>query len=149
MPFQPGRLTAVATRNGRQVAVDEIRTAGAPRAVTLTADRPTLTADGTSVSFLTAQVVDAHGVVVPGAENLIHFNVNGPGTLAAVDDGRQENAQSYQATQVPAWSGKALAVLASTRGRPPGQHSLDGCASWRRTGAAEGPRGGTTRARSA
>ena len=102
VPFQPGRLTAVATRNGRQLAVDEIRTAGAPRAVTLTADRPILTADGSSVSFLTAQVVDAHGAVVPGAENLIHFNVNGPGTLAAVDNGRQENAQSYQATQVPA-----------------------------------------------
>ena len=119
VPFQPGRLTAVAARNGREVARDEIRTAGAPRALRLTlpdtATGRTISADGRSVSFVTAEVVDSRGVVVPGADNLIHFSVGGPGTLAGVDNGRQENPQSYQAAQVAAWAGKALAIVASAR----------------------------------
>jgi beta-galactosidase len=115
VPFEPGSLTAIATSNGKQVASDEVRTAGQPRAVTLATGTRTITADGTSVAFLTAEIVDGHGVVVPGAGNLIHLDVNGPGTLAGVDNGREENPQGYQAPQVAAWNGKALAVVASTR----------------------------------
>ena len=115
VPFQPGRLTAVATQNGRVVARDEIHTAGEPRALTLTPDTQEIAADGKSLSFLTVEVTDHDSVVVPDASNLIKFRVEGPGTLAGVDNGQQENAQSYQAPSVPAFNGKALVVVRSTR----------------------------------
>jgi len=115
VPFQPGRLTAVATQNGRVVARDEIHTAGEPRALTLTPDTQEIAADGKSLSFLTVEVTDHDGVVVPDASHLIKFRVEGPGTLAGVDNGQQENAQSYQAPSVPAFNGKALVVVRSTR----------------------------------
>ena len=115
VPFQPGRLTAVASRNGQVVARDEIDTAGSPHAVTLTPGSPVIDADGTSLSFLAVEVVDRAGVLVPSAGNGITFAVAGPGTLLGVDNGRQEDAQGYQVPTVSAFNGRALVIVASTQ----------------------------------
>ncbi|MGW0519224.1 glycoside hydrolase family 2 TIM barrel-domain containing protein [Crossiella sp. NPDC003009] len=117
VPFQPGRLVAVAKRGGTEVARDEVRTAGAPHAIKLTPDRKATKADGKAHTFVTAEVVDAAGVVVPGADNLISFRVNG-GSLAGLDNGRQESAENYQAGSRTAFNGKALAIVRSGRGTP-------------------------------
>ncbi|MBA6440294.1 glycoside hydrolase family 2 TIM barrel-domain containing protein [Streptomyces sp. GMR22] len=110
VPFAPGELTAVARRGGRVVATDVLRTAGRPHAVRLTPDRETVDADGRSLCFVTAEVVDGHGVVVPDADHLIAFKVTG-GSLAGVDSGRQESAERYQASTRTAFRGKALAIV--------------------------------------
>ncbi|MEV7242566.1 glycoside hydrolase family 2 TIM barrel-domain containing protein [Streptomyces sp. NPDC093248] len=116
VPFRPGELKAVARRDGRIVATDVLRTAGDPHAVRLTADRESLAADGRSLAFVTAEIVDAHGVVVPDAGHLISFSVTG-GSLAGVDNGREESAERYQASTRTAFHGKALAIVRSG-GRP-------------------------------
>jgi beta-galactosidase len=110
VPFAPGRLVAVAKRGGVEVARDEVATAGAPAAVRLTPDRKVLAAGGRSPAFVTAEVVDAHGVVVPGADDAIAFHVSG-GSLAGLDNGRQESAENYQASSRTAFNGKALAIV--------------------------------------
>jgi beta-galactosidase len=115
VPFQPGRLVAVAKRGGVVVARDEVATAGAPDAIRLTPDRNTTAADGKSLTFVTADVVDSAGVVVPGADNLISFEVGG-GSLAGLDNGRQESAENYQASSRTAFNGKALAMIRSGQG---------------------------------
>ncbi|MET9831058.1 glycoside hydrolase family 2 TIM barrel-domain containing protein [Streptomyces sp. NPDC006385] len=112
VPYRPGELKAVARRDGKVVATDVLRTAGEPRAVRLTADRTSLAADGRSLVFVTAEVVDARGVVVPDAEDLISFEVAG-GSLAGLDNGRQESAERYQASTRTAFHGKALAIVRS------------------------------------
>ncbi|MFD9000071.1 glycoside hydrolase family 2 TIM barrel-domain containing protein [Streptomyces sp. NPDC059582] len=111
--YEPGELKAVARHGGgRTVATDVLRTAGAPHAVRLTADRKSLSADGRSLVFVTAEIVDAHGVVVPDAEDLIAFEVKG-GSLAGLDNGRQESAERYQSATRTAFHGKALAIVRS------------------------------------
>ena len=112
VPYRPGELKAVARRGGKAVATDVLRTAGAPKSVRLTADRKSLAADGRSLLFVTAEVVDSRGTVVPGAENLITFDVTG-GSLAGLDNGREESAERYQATTRTAVHGKALAIVRS------------------------------------
>ncbi|NGO06790.1 DUF4982 domain-containing protein [Streptomyces sp. HC44] len=112
VPFAPGELKAVARRDGRTIATDVLRTAGKPQAVRLTADRKSLPADGRSLCFVTAEVVDARGVVVPGAEHLLAFDVEG-GSLAGLDNGREESAERYQASTRTAFHGKALAIVRS------------------------------------
>ncbi|BCL18608.1 glycoside hydrolase family 2 TIM barrel-domain containing protein [Streptomyces tuirus] len=112
VPFEPGELKAVARRGGKVVATDVLRTAGAPHAIRLTADRPALAADGRSLVFVTAEVVDRRGVVVPDAEHLLSFEVAG-GSLAGLDNGRQESAERYQASTRTAFHGKALAIVRS------------------------------------
>ncbi|GAB7106296.1 glycoside hydrolase family 2 TIM barrel-domain containing protein [Streptomyces phaeofaciens JCM 4814] len=113
--YEPGTLKAVARRDGRVVATDVLRTAGAPHAVRLTPDRTSLPADGRSLVFVTADVVDARGVVVPDAEHLISFTVSG-GSLAGLDNGRQESAERYQADTRTAFHGKALAIVRAGTG---------------------------------
>ncbi|MDN0197754.1 glycoside hydrolase family 2 TIM barrel-domain containing protein [Streptomyces sp. S.PNR 29] len=112
VPYEPGELRAVARRDGRVVATDVLRTAGAPHAIRLTPDRTSLAADGRSLVFVTAEVVDRRGTVVPGAEHLIAFEVTG-GSLAGLDNGRQESAERYQASTRTAFHGKALAIVRS------------------------------------
>ncbi|MEE1760506.1 glycoside hydrolase family 2 TIM barrel-domain containing protein [Streptomyces sp. SP18BB07] len=112
VPYTPGELKAVARRDGRIVATDVLRTAGEPYAVRLTADRKSLKADGRSLAFVTAEIVDTRGVVVPDAEHLISFDVRG-GSLAGLDNGREESAERYQASTRTAFGGKALAIVRS------------------------------------
>ncbi|MFG3059707.1 glycoside hydrolase family 2 TIM barrel-domain containing protein [Streptomyces sp. NPDC048231] len=110
VPYRPGELKAVGRRKGKVVATDVLRTAGAAHALRLTPDRSSLAADGRSLLFVTAEVVDAHGVVVPDAEHLISFEVTG-GSLAGLDNGREESAERYQASTRTAFHGKALAIV--------------------------------------
>ncbi|TPQ22751.1 glycoside hydrolase family 2 TIM barrel-domain containing protein [Streptomyces sporangiiformans] len=112
VPFAPGELKAVARRDGKVVATDVLRTAGKPHAVRLTPDRTSLPADGRSLCFVTAEVVDARGVVVPGADPVIAFEADG-GSLAGLDNGREESAERYQASTRTAFHGKALAIVRS------------------------------------
>ena len=104
VPFAPGDLVAVAKRGGVEVARDELRTAGAPAAIRLTADH------GSSLSFVTAEVVDANGVTVPSANNELTFHASG-GQLVGLDNGQQESAENYHATSRAAFNGKALAMI--------------------------------------
>ncbi|SEG75920.1 beta-galactosidase [Actinacidiphila yanglinensis] len=130
VPFAAGELKAVARRNGKVVATDVLRTAGEPHAVRLTPDRGSAVADGDSLVFVTAEVIDSRGVVVPGADHLLTFAVTG-GSLAGLDNGQQESAERYQATTRTAFHGKALAIVrtGSTAGHldvtasAPGLHS--------------------------
>lgn len=136
VPYAPGELKAVARRNGEAVATDVLRTAGEPHAVRLTPDRKSLDADGRSLVFVTADVVDARGVVVPDAGHLISFTVTG-GSLAGLDNGREESAERYQASTRTAFHGKALAIVRA--GTEPGALKV--------TASAEGLRAGTAKVR--
>jgi beta-galactosidase len=112
VPFAPGRLVAVARRDGVEVARDEVDTAGRPAAIRLTPDRRRIAADGRSLAYVTAVVVDRHGVVVPDADNALAFRVTG-GRLVGLDNGREEDAENYKATRRTAFNGKALAIVQS------------------------------------
>jgi beta-galactosidase len=104
VPFAPGRLVAVAKRDGKEVARDVLETAGPADHVRLSTERYG------SLSFVTAEVVDARGVLVPGAANELTFHVRG-GQLLGLDNGQQESAENYQSDSRAAFHGKALAII--------------------------------------
>ena len=58
------------------------------------------------------------GTLVPNADNLIRFTIEGNGGLAAVDNGNPASVESFQAPQRKAFSGMALVVVRSRRGEP-------------------------------
>jgi beta-galactosidase len=115
VPFEPGTLVAVATENGREVARDQLVTAGPARSLRLTPDERVLTADGTALSYVKAEIVDTRGHVVPYADPSIRFSVSGAGRLVGTDNGREENATGYTSPTMAAFNGLALAVVGSTR----------------------------------
>jgi beta-galactosidase len=116
VPYQPGTLRAVAYSGGKQVAVDEVRTAGAPARVKLAADRARIQADGDDLSFITVRIEDKDGNLVPGSANMVKFRVTGAGTIAAVDNGNAATEEPFQASQRKAFSGMALVIVRSKPG---------------------------------
>jgi beta-galactosidase len=117
VPYQPGTLKAVAYVDGKQVAVDEVHTAGAPARVKLVPDRATIQGDGDDLSFVTVRIEDKDGNLCPEADNLVHFNVTGAGSLRAVDNGNAATTELFNADHRKAFSGMALLIVRSERGQ--------------------------------
>ncbi|HEX8984532.1 MAG TPA: DUF4982 domain-containing protein, partial [Bryobacteraceae bacterium] len=118
VPYAPGSLNAVAYQGGKQVAVDERRTAGAPARVRLAPDRNVIRADGDDLSFVTVRIEDKDGNLCPAADNLVRFNVAGAGEVAAVDNGNAASVEPFQADYRKAFSGMALLVVRSKAAQP-------------------------------
>ena len=78
--FMPGTIKAVASKDGKIVAQQEIETAGEPKAIKLTvhAGPKGLQADGSDVALIDFEVVDAKGRRCPTDEAKVDFAVNGP-----------------------------------------------------------------------
>lgn len=122
VPYAPGVLKAVAYTGGRQVAVGEVRTAGAPARLRLVPDRGTIRADGDDLSFVTVRVEDKDGNLCPLADSLVKFSVTGAGTLEAVDNGNAASVEPFHASERKAFAGLALLIVRSAAGRPGAIH---------------------------
>ena len=99
---------------GKAVARDVLHTAGAPAAVRLVAEQTTLTPGFDRVGFVRVEVVDARGVLVPGAAVPLTVRVTGAGTLAAFDNGDPADTTPFASAVRKAWNGRALAMVRAT-----------------------------------
>ena len=109
--YEPGTLRAVGKNAGKIVATHELRTAGAPAKLLVTADRPQLAPSWDEVAFVTVAAVDANGVPCPWVDSLVSFKLVGPGVLAAVDNGDRTDPAPYQATERKLFQGECLALV--------------------------------------
>ncbi len=107
----------IAYQKGKQAAVTEIRTAGAPARIRLIPDRTALSADGTDLGFVTVRVEDKDGNLCPMADNEVRFQVEGAGRIAAVDNGNAATIESFQADHRKAFSGMALLIVRTEKGK--------------------------------
>ncbi|WP_139955941.1 beta-galactosidase GalB [Flavicella sediminum] len=114
VPYQKGSIKAVAYKNGKVVSEKEIKTAGAPAKISLIADRTEISADGNDLSFITVKIEDKDGNICPLADNLVSFEIDGAGTLAAVGNGDQTSMASFQVPQRKAFNGLCLLIVKST-----------------------------------
>lgn len=115
--YEAGCIKAVARKKGQVVAEKEIRTAGAPASIRLSADRTVLKADGTDLSFVSVEILDAEGNLCPLANNLVHFEVTGNLYVAGVDNGSQTSMERFKDSKRKAFNGKCLVVL-QNNGKP-------------------------------
>jgi beta-galactosidase len=116
VPYEPGTLRAVAYRAGRQVASEEVTTAGPPARITLAADRDRILSDGDDLAFVTVRIEDKDGHLCPLADNQVSFTVAGPGAIAGVGNGNPATVEPFQADHRTAFNGLALAIVRATRG---------------------------------
>ena len=87
-----------------------MRTAGAPAAIRLSADRDTVTAAPGDVALVRFEIVDSAGTVVPTADNLVHFTVTG-GSIVALDNADLQDHDPYRSDHRNAFNGRGLAIL--------------------------------------
>ncbi|MEQ8239501.1 MAG: beta-galactosidase GalB [Cyclobacteriaceae bacterium] len=115
VPFTQGTIKAVSRKDGKDILVREIKTAGEPAKIELTADREILKNDSYDLSFITVDITDAQGTLAPHAENLITFEISGPGRIVGTDNGYQASWESFKLPQRKAWKGKALVIVQTTK----------------------------------
>ena len=78
VPWQSGVIKAIGTKDDKEVAVDSIKTVGAPAKVILQPDRTTLYADGDDVSCIEVDIGDADNNSIYNADNTVQFTMTGP-----------------------------------------------------------------------
>ena len=111
VPFEKGTIKVVSRKDGATVLEKDIKTAGKPAKIELTADRVTMAADGKDLSFVTVRITDEKGNLVPEANNLVQFTVSGSGFVAGVDNGYQASLEPFKAKQRKAFKGMCLAII--------------------------------------
>lgn len=113
--YEKGEAKVVARKNGKVVATDVRRTAGAPHHIRLTADKTSLAANGKSLSFVNVDIVDADGNVCPWAENQVFFELSGAARLDGVDNGNPASMERFKDNRRKAFFGRCLAVVRSAK----------------------------------
>jgi beta-galactosidase len=111
VPYAPGELRAIGLRGGKEVASQKLRTTGRPQRLRLIADRSPIQADRNDLCYVTVEVTDAAGILVPTAALQVRFNVSGAGELAAVGSGNPRKPESFQAPTRTTFQGRCLAIL--------------------------------------
>jgi beta-galactosidase len=114
--YEPGVLKVVAYKNGKQWAENTIKTADKPDRLLASADRNIITSDGKDLAFITVQVSDSNGLMVPRSNNSIEFSIEGPGEIVATDNGDPTNMVSFLSKTREAFNGLCLVVVRSKKG---------------------------------
>ena len=120
LPYETGTLRAVGIlADGTETAPQTLQTADKPARLRLMADRTQLSADGQDLAFITVELTDARGNVIPLADQQLTFRVTGAGSLQGVANGNMLDMDSYGAhvadgrnsAQHRLWKGRAMAVV--------------------------------------
>ncbi|MGN7811356.1 glycoside hydrolase family 2 TIM barrel-domain containing protein [Flavobacterium sp. 22076] len=113
IPFEAGTLKAVSRKDGKVVLEKEIKTAGNPSQLKLTADRSTIKADKNDLLFITVDILDDKGTLAPNANNEINFSLKGNGKIVGVCSGDPVSHESYKGNKHTALAGKCLVIVQS------------------------------------
>ena len=114
VPYQAGELKVVGYQANKQVNSAVLRSALEPVQIKLSADRTQIRADGQDLSYITVELTDENGVRNPKAENLVKFEIEGPGEIIGVGNANPLSTESYTASERKAWQGKCLIIVKST-----------------------------------
>lgn len=111
VPYEAGELKAVALKAGKEVETKVLKTTGSPAKIRLTADRSSIKASRNDLSYVTVEILDDAGVLVPDAQPMVRFKVEGDGVIAAVENGNPTDMKSFRAPQVSSFNGRSLVIL--------------------------------------
>ncbi|MDE5882024.1 MAG: DUF4982 domain-containing protein [Muribaculaceae bacterium] len=112
--YEPGEVKVVAYDNaGNPTAEKIIRTAGKPHHLVLSTNRDMLSPDGDDLAYITVQVADKDGNIVPTDNRRVKFNVVGAGTFEATANGDPTSLLPFQNPEMDLFSGAATAIVRS------------------------------------
>lgn len=115
LPYTEGTLKAVAYDENDEVIATDIQTSfGDAATIVQTPDKTFLQADGSDLIFIEISTNDEDGNHVGNASNRVHIAVDGPARLVGLDNGDSTDYDSYKGNNRRLFSGKLLAIIAST-----------------------------------
>jgi len=118
--YEPGEVKVVAyDKNGNVTGEKSIRTAGKPHHIVATANRKSLKADGEDLAYITVQVADKDGLIVPTATDVVKFTTKGAGKFRATANGDPTSLRLFHLPEMDLFSGAATAIVQA--GDTPGE----------------------------
>lgn len=118
--YEPGELKVVAyDKDGNRAAEKIVKTAGKPHQLVVTSNTDKLAANGDDLAYLTVQVADKDGNIVPTDSRRVKFNVTGAGSFEATANGDPTCILPFQNAEMDLFSGAATAIVRS--GSQPGE----------------------------
>lgn len=122
VPHADGTITAKAfDEAGREISTEKwagrksVKTAGSAARLTVSVNREKMEANGSDLAYLTVNVEDANGVIVPTAKNRVAFKVEGSGVLAGLDNGVQADHQSFRDGDRAAHAGQLVGIVRAAK----------------------------------
>jgi len=115
LPYAPGTLRAVELYGAREGEAFELRTAGQPTALRLKADRTTITADGQDLAYITIELTDSLGQVVPDNSRKVSIAYQGDGQLIATGNASPTDMESFRSPTPRLHNGRAMAIVRAPR----------------------------------
>ena len=99
----------------KEVAAENLTSAGKPYAIRLKADRTVIKANPNDLAFVSVEIVDEAGNVVPNVDDqLVKYEISGNGTLAGVGNGNPRDVSSFQEPEKKVFQGRGLVVIKPT-----------------------------------
>lgn len=122
--YEPGEVKVVAYNADGSVAAEKtVRTAGKPDHIVLTSNRTELSPDGEDLAYITVQVADKEGNIVPTDEREVTFKVTGDGHFRATANGDPTSLRLFHLPAMDLFSGAATAIVQS--GDRPGKVTVE------------------------
>lgn len=121
--YEPGEVKVVAYNADGSVDGEKvIRTAGKPDHLVLTPHVTHLKADGEDLVYVTVQVADRDGNIVPTDTREVKFSVKGDGTFRATANGDPNSLRAFHKPEIDLFAGAATVILQA--GTTPGKITL-------------------------
>lgn len=121
--YEPGEVRVVSYDNaGNKTGEATVRTAGKPYALKLTSNRASLQDNGEDLAYVTVQVVDKAGNIVPADSREVRFQVSGDGRFRATANGDPTSLRQFHLPVMDLFSGACTAIVQS--GDKPGTVTL-------------------------
>ena len=118
--YEAGELKVVAYDSEGKVAAEKVvKTAGKAHHLVVTANTDNLKADGDDLAYLTVQVADKDGNIVPTDSRRVKYAVSGTGSFEATANGDPTCILPFQNPEMDLFSGAATAIVRS--GKEPGE----------------------------
>jgi len=114
VPYEAGKITAVAISEGKEVCRKSFQTAGQASQVRLLLDKVKIRANQSDVVHIEAQITDDKCVMLPDADHLIEFEIRGPAKILGVDNGDILDLDPHKVNCRKAFKGKCLLIIQST-----------------------------------
>ncbi len=116
--YEPGELRVVAYSDNKEIGKALMKTAGEPAKIHLTPDRTKLNSSGDDLCYVLVEAFDKDGVPCPLADNTLHFQVEGPATIAGVGNGNPLSLEPFQSDSCQLFFGKAMLIVRANEQNP-------------------------------
>ena len=115
VPYQEGKIEALAYNNGKIVARHQLETTGEAVRLVAETDNSHWKADGMDLQHIDIFALDKKGRRVLKADDELSFEVEGPARLVAVSNGDITSNELDVASHRHLWNGHALVILRAGR----------------------------------